>query len=111
MGYEYMKVRGLCVDVSYLVMGPLENNVYILSDGESAIVVDPCMDADAIIGSLGDLKLEAIVITHAHWDHTGAAAELRDDGRSCYRFCCRCAACRRALRTRNIPHSASLRCG
>ena len=48
MGYEYMKVRGLCVDVSYLVMGPLENNVYILSDGESAIVVDPCMDADAI---------------------------------------------------------------
>lgn len=78
MGYEYMKVRGLCVDVSYLVMGPLENNVYILSDGESAIVVDPCMDADAIIGSLGDLKLEAIVITHAHWDHTGAAAELRE---------------------------------
>ena len=42
MGYEYMKVRGLCVDVSYLVMGPLENNVYILSDGKSAIVVDPC---------------------------------------------------------------------
>ena len=38
MGYEYMKVRGLCVDVSYLVMGPLENNVYILSDGKSALL-------------------------------------------------------------------------
>ena len=51
MGYEYMKVRGLCVDVSYLVMGPLENNVYILSDGKSAIVVDPCMDAKSLAHS------------------------------------------------------------
>lgn len=78
MTYGSMRLRGLCVDASYLVMGPLENNVYVLSDGDAAMVVDPCTDADTIVSALGGMKLEAIVITHAHWDHTGAAADLRE---------------------------------
>lgn len=78
MAYELITIRGLCVDASYLIMGPLANNVYILSDGTKAMVVDPTQDAKAILDALGGLELEAIVITHAHWDHTGAAAELRD---------------------------------
>ncbi len=78
MAYRSMKVRGLCVNVEYLVMGPLENNVYIISCDDAAFVVDPCMDADAIVNALGGRKLDAIVITHAHWDHTGAASKLRE---------------------------------
>lgn len=78
MAYELISIRGLCVDVAYLVMGPLENNVYIISDDEATFVVDPCMDAEAIVDALGQRTLSAIVLTHAHWDHTGAAAALRE---------------------------------
>lgn len=71
-------VKGLCVDVEILVMGPLENNVYIISDGAGTFVVDPTTNADAIIAALDGRPLDAILLTHAHWDHTGAAAELRE---------------------------------
>lgn len=74
MKYE---VQGLCCDVSYLVMGPIQNNVYIISDGQGTMVVDPSCDVEAIIEALDGAPLDAIVITHAHWDHFGAAAELR----------------------------------
>lgn len=75
---ELVKVSGLCVDAEYLIMGPLENNVYILSDGSATIVVDPTADAALIVEALGDRTLDAIVLTHGHWDHVGAASALRD---------------------------------
>ena len=78
MPIQQVKVDGLCVDVKFLIMGPLQNNVYIISDGNAAMVVDPSDHADLIMESVGDLKVEAIVLTHSHWDHTGAAAELRE---------------------------------
>lgn len=72
------KVDGLCVDVEIMVMGPLQNNVYLISSGEYAMVVDPTDNADAIMEALGDKKLCAIVLTHSHWDHVGGAARLRE---------------------------------
>lgn len=75
---DLVTVNGLCVDVRFLVMGPLENNVYIISDSEGTFVVDPSQDADKILAALDETKLDAIVITHAHWDHMGAAAQLRE---------------------------------
>lgn len=78
MKTELFEVQGLCVDVTYLVMGVLQNNVYIVSDGVGTMVVDPSCDADRILAALDGAKLDAIVITHGHWDHTGAAAALRE---------------------------------
>ena len=78
MQKRLFEVQGLCVDVEYLVMGVLANNVYIVSDGEGTMVVDPSCSADKILAALGDRKLDAIVLTHSHFDHTGAAAELRE---------------------------------
>jgi glyoxylase-like metal-dependent hydrolase (beta-lactamase superfamily II) len=44
-------------------------------------VIDPGPDlpgqVDAIIGAIGDAKLQAIVCTHTHRDHSPAAAELK----------------------------------
>lgn len=74
---ELITVRGLCVNVEYIVMGPLENNVYIISDDEAAMVVDPSDNAEAIVSALDGRKLEAIVLTHAHWDHIDGASDLR----------------------------------
>lgn len=72
------KVKGTCVPVEYLVLGMLQNNVFIVSDGAATIVVDPTCKADEIIKALGSRKLDAIVLTHRHSDHVGAAKELRD---------------------------------
>ncbi|MCI8451622.1 MAG: MBL fold metallo-hydrolase [Eggerthellaceae bacterium] len=77
MHKQLFEVQGLCADVEYLVMGQLQNNVYIISDGEGTLVVDPSCDADAILEALGERRLDAIVLTHNHNDHTGAAAALR----------------------------------
>ena len=72
------KVNGGCVGVEFLVMGPIENNVYLIDDGAAVFVVDPTCDARRIVSELGERAPEAIVLTHAHWDHVGAAAELRE---------------------------------
>lgn len=71
------KVKGTCVDVEYLIMGPIRNNVFIVGDGSATIVVDPTCRADEIVKAHGGRKLDAIVLTHRHSDHVGAAAELR----------------------------------
>ena len=71
-------VKGACVPIEYLVMGVIENNVYIVDDGKACFVVDPSCHCDLILKALGSRKLDAILITHGHWDHTGAAAQLRE---------------------------------
>lgn len=72
------KVNGTCVSVEYLILGPISNNVYIISDGSATIVVDPSCRADEILKALGNRKVDAIVLTHRHSDHVGAAKELRE---------------------------------
>jgi glyoxylase-like metal-dependent hydrolase (beta-lactamase superfamily II) len=71
------KVKNACVNIEFLVMGMIDNNVYIVDDGEGCFVVDPSIDADRILEAIGQRTLDAIVITHGHWDHIGAAADLR----------------------------------
>ncbi len=71
-------VDGLCVDVECVVLGILCNNVYIVSDGVGTFVVDPSCECDTILEAIGDRKLDNIIITHGHWDHIGAAQELKD---------------------------------
>ncbi len=71
------EVKGGCVRVRMLVMGPIGNNVYLLDDGaDGTIAVDPTQEAEGIIAAAGG-KISAIFITHSHWDHLGAASELR----------------------------------
>lgn len=71
------KIEGLCVDIENLIMGLLENNVYLVFGEDATIVVDPTCQPQRIIGELRGRKLDAIFVTHYHSDHTGALAELR----------------------------------
>lgn len=66
-----------CVDIEWLVIGYIENNVYIISDGEATFVVDPTSHADHIVKALGDRKLDSIILTHRHHDHMGGAYDLK----------------------------------
>ena len=64
-----------------LTVGPLETNCYILGDEKSkeAVIIDPGGDFEEIDQQLGKLKLKVkyIVLTHGHFDHTGALAQLK----------------------------------
>ncbi len=73
-----LAVKGACVDISFLVLGPIENNTYFISDGESLIVVDPSCQAKKILDFIGSKKVDAIFATHHHHDHVGALCELRE---------------------------------
>ncbi|HWG37057.1 MAG TPA: MBL fold metallo-hydrolase [Terriglobales bacterium] len=62
-------------------VGPLACNCTILADpvARTAYVVDPGAEIGMVLRHLAELgcKLEGILITHAHIDHIGGAAELK----------------------------------
>ena len=64
-----------------LTVGPLETNCYILGDEKSkeAVVIDPGGDFKEIERQLkeSNLRVKYIVLTHGHFDHTGALAQLK----------------------------------
>ncbi len=63
-----------------LPLGPLETNCYIVIDGASdeAVIVDPGADAGRVQDVLAaeGARASAIWLTHAHFDHVGAIADL-----------------------------------
>lgn len=63
-------------------VGPLACNCYVVGDPttKEAIVIDPGGDAAALIEGLAEqeLKITAIVATHAHFDHLIAAEAVRE---------------------------------
>ena len=62
----------------HLYTGPLDVNTYIVINGNAGFVVDPGGDAQEIysIFRKQKAKIEAILLTHAHFDHIGGVAEL-----------------------------------
>ena len=70
-----MKIESSCV-------GPLETNCYLVYDEnqKDCLIIDPGADGDMIISDCDNLGLtpRAILLTHGHFDHIGAARELAD---------------------------------
>ncbi len=77
---QQQKPRELIHEI--LSVGMLHCNCHIVGDPvtRQAIVIDPGDDVTRILESLGRhrLTLRAIVITHAHIDHVGGLATLRN---------------------------------
>lgn len=66
--------------IQILTLGDYQTNCYIIKHKRSktCCVIDPGSDAQTILDILRDMKLtlEAILLTHAHFDHVGAVKEL-----------------------------------
>ncbi len=62
-------------------VGPVQENAFLLRrhrDAERAVLVDPGDEADKLLHAIGELgvELEAILLTHTHFDHIGAVAPV-----------------------------------
>jgi hydroxyacylglutathione hydrolase len=69
------------IDVRSFTVGPIQENAYIVragADAKRGLMIDPgeepqrLLDAAAALG----VEIEAILITHCHFDHVGAVAPL-----------------------------------
>jgi glyoxylase-like metal-dependent hydrolase (beta-lactamase superfamily II) len=68
------------IEVRMYTVGPLQENCFIArrTDATEAFVIDPgdqAADLAKVIEELG-LDVKAILLTHTHFDHVGAVAEL-----------------------------------
>lgn len=69
------------IKIKSLVLGPVSTNCYIVCNDQEkkCIIIDPADQAAAIIKTVESLNMtpEAILLTHGHFDHIGAAAEVK----------------------------------
>jgi hydroxyacylglutathione hydrolase len=82
------------LDVRSFTVGPVQENCYIVSASAAgaggsrpAVIVDPGEEAERLLAAAHELgvKIEAILITHCHFDHIGAVAPLaRETGAPVY---------------------------
>jgi hydroxyacylglutathione hydrolase len=69
------------IDVRMFTVGPVQENCFILREKDSgtALIVDPGEEADRLLKAVDELgieKVEAILVTHTHFDHVGAVAPV-----------------------------------
>jgi hydroxyacylglutathione hydrolase len=61
-------------------VGPVQENTFLAwqDDGDRALLVDPGDEGPKLIGAIEELgvTVEAILLTHCHFDHVGAVAPL-----------------------------------
>lgn len=66
--------------VERIVCGPLETNCWLVGDDEGGplVVIDPAGDAEKVAARIAERDVGCVVLTHGHFDHLGAADEIRD---------------------------------
>lgn len=67
--------------VTKIITGIYEENCYLLiNEQEECLIIDPGAQADKIINKITHLAVlpKAIILTHGHFDHTGAANLLAE---------------------------------
>jgi glyoxylase-like metal-dependent hydrolase (beta-lactamase superfamily II) len=79
--YEHSSERLYADDrvlVDKIVTNPLDNNVFLLTCAASgrSLIIDAAADAARILDLAAGTDVRAVLTTHGHWDHVGAAAEV-----------------------------------
>jgi len=68
------------IDVQLYTVGPVQENCFLVRvDGsDNAVIVDPGEEAPRLLEAIRSqgLTLDAILLTHTHFDHVGAVAPL-----------------------------------
>ncbi len=68
------------IDFDYKILGEIGTNCYLLynKDNKRAVLIDPADEADKIMEMIAvkNCTLTAILLTHGHYDHIGAAVKV-----------------------------------
>jgi glyoxylase-like metal-dependent hydrolase (beta-lactamase superfamily II) len=69
------------IDVRMFTVGPVQENCFIVrrKGAETALIVDPGDEPQKLLAALESLRIttvEAILVTHTHFDHVGAVAPV-----------------------------------
>jgi hydroxyacylglutathione hydrolase len=69
------------IDARMFTVGPVQENCYFvrLPDSERAVIIDPGDEPERLLDALKALNItavEAILLTHTHFDHVGAVAPV-----------------------------------
>lgn len=69
----------MTLKIEMFPLGPLQTNCYVIltEDETRGIIIDPGMNPDRVVARVHDVKIEAILLTHAHFDHIGGVDRLR----------------------------------
>lgn len=76
----WMIFGGVLMEWQQIPLGPLQTNCYLLTKNDACLVVDPGEEGDKLIQIIDsqNAKPQAIILTHAHFDHIGAVDKIRD---------------------------------
>jgi hydroxyacylglutathione hydrolase len=70
----------MALEVEMLTVGPIGENCFLFRSegGEKLLIVDPGEEPERILGAAGEMggEVEAILLTHCHFDHVGAVAPV-----------------------------------
>jgi glyoxylase-like metal-dependent hydrolase (beta-lactamase superfamily II) len=72
------------VEITKLVVGPYENNVFVLRCRQTgdAVLIDAANEHEKLLDLCKALNVRSVLETHGHWDHIQAVPQLRDAGYS-----------------------------
>lgn len=64
--------------ITTVPLGLYQTNCYILAEGDRCLVIDPGEEAEKLLALLQrqNLTVEAVLLTHGHFDHVGAVKTL-----------------------------------
>ena len=69
-------------EIHHVVVGPMDNNVYVLRCKETgqAVLIDAANEHDRLLELCQRLNVVKVLETHGHWDHIQAVPAVRDAG-------------------------------
>lgn len=65
------------MQIHHQALGTLRTNCYVVQNGRQALIIDPGNDAEWVLASVAGLTVEAILLTHGHFDHIGSLAPVQ----------------------------------
>ena len=74
------------LDIRTVVGGPLDVNTYVVGcdGGDSCVLIDPGAEEEHVAEAVGKRRVDAVLLTHAHFDHMLHAQPWLDRGAKLY---------------------------
>jgi glyoxylase-like metal-dependent hydrolase (beta-lactamase superfamily II) len=77
-----MKFQDSRAEIHHVVVGPMDNNVYVLRCKETgqAVLIDAANEHERLLELCRRLNVVKVLETHGHWDHIQAVPAVREAG-------------------------------